>query len=76
MVTLPIGIGLIDWTDQVSLDLEKYTTARKLMDETKWQDWAVQFSAYGFLPGDQPPNPYGFDDWREWAERFCEAVNK
>lgn len=56
------------------MDLDGISTPTKLMDETKWQDWAVQFFNYGVLPGDAPPNPYMFDDWREWAERFCDAL--
>jgi hypothetical protein len=74
IVTLPIGIGLIDWADQITLDLDDFVMPFKLMDENNWQEWAAQFCAYGTLPGSQPPNPYMFNDWQEWAQRFCEAL--
>ncbi len=73
-VTLPVGISLLDWADQITLDLENQMQPRKLLNVLEWQDWAVQFTVYGTLPGDQPPNPYQFDNWRDWAERFCDAV--
>lgn len=73
-VTLPIGMRLRDWADQLSLDLDPYGAIRRLDDETKWQDWAVQFVNSTRLP-QNAPNPYNFTNWQDWAERFCEVTN-
>lgn len=73
-VTLPIGMRLNDWADQLSLDLDPYGAIRRLDDETKWQDWAVQFVNSTRLP-QNAPNPYDFTNWQDWAERFCEVTN-
>jgi hypothetical protein len=73
-VTLPVGMRLRDWADQLSLDLDPYGAIRRLDDETKWQDWAVQFVNSTRLP-QNAPNPYNFTNWQDWAERFCEVTN-
>ena len=69
VLTRPAGMALRDWADQVSLDLDAYGYVTKLQDD-KWQDWAVQFLNNSAL-GRNIPNPYWFNDWHEWAERFC-----
>jgi hypothetical protein len=38
------------------------------MDDSKWQDWGVQFLAPLGLGGYNIANPYQFTDWRLWAE--------
>lgn len=73
-ITLPIGLQLQDWADQLSLDLDPYGSVRRLDDVNKWQDWAVQFVTSMRLP-QNAPNPYQFNNWLEWAERFCEVTN-
>ena len=40
---------------------------------TKWQDWATQFLNATNLIEDFP-DPYMYDDWREWAERFVQTT--
>lgn len=73
-ITLPTGLMLQDWADQLSLDLDPYGAIRRLDDTNKWQDWAVQFVTGMKLP-QNVPNPYNYDSWLEWAERFCEVLN-
>ena len=73
-ITLPTGLQLQDWADQLSLDLDPYGAIRRLNDIQKWQDWAVQFVSSTRLP-QNAPNPYNFDNWQDWAERFCEVTN-
>ena len=72
-ITLPTGMGLKDWTDQISLDLDPYGAFGKLIDESDWQNWAVKFMNNLTLK-ENLPVPYFFDDWREWAERFCQVL--
>ena len=72
-LTLPTGIQLQDWADQVALDLDSYGALGRLDDVDNWQNWAMQFLNNTTL-GRNFPLPYDFDDWREWAERFCQAT--
>jgi hypothetical protein len=72
-ITLPVGIELRDWADQTALDLDPYGAFGRLMDETRWQDWAMQIVNNASIK-ENIPIPYNFDDWREWAQRFCETV--
>lgn len=73
IVTLPTNLELTDWANQVVLDLDPYGAFGRLQDEAFWQDWAVQFLNNTNI-GRNPPNPYQFEDWREWAERFCQCL--
>lgn len=72
-VTLPTGMGMSDWADQVVLDLDSFGSFGKLLGED-WQDWAVQFLNNSSLSNNLP-NPYMFDKWQHWAERFCEELS-
>lgn len=72
-VTLPIGMQLIDWADQIALDLDPYGAFGRLDNEAEWQDWAMQFIKNSSLK-ENFPLPYNFDNWRDWAERFCQTV--
>jgi hypothetical protein len=74
MITLPVIIGLRDWADQVVLDLDNFAPIVRLEDETKWQEWAVQFTVNSGTSAKNPPNPYDFDDWRTWAQRFVQVM--
>jgi len=74
MITLPVIIELRDWADQLSLDLAEYAPIPRLDDESKWQEWGVAFCALSGISQKNPPNPLAFDDWRDWASRFVQAV--
>lgn len=73
IVTRPSGMQLLDWADQVVLDLDNFGAFGRLSSETDWQNWAVQFLNNTTL-GRNLPNPYQFSDWREWAERFVQML--
>ena len=72
-VTLPVGIGLKDWANCLITDFIAFGAFDPLADETKWQDWATQFLNATNLIEDFP-DPYMYDDWREWAERFVQTT--
>jgi hypothetical protein len=72
-ITLPFGMALRDWADQIALDLDSYGAFGRLQDETKWQDWAMQFVNNASLK-ENIPIPYNFSDWQTWADRFCQTV--
>ncbi len=72
-VTLPVGIGLKDWANCLITDFVAFGAFDPLDDETKWQDWATQFLNATNLIEDFP-DPYMYDDWRKWAERFVQTT--
>jgi hypothetical protein len=74
-ITLPVGLELRDWADQVILDLDSFGSFAKLMNDNEWQDWAVQWVANTGLGTYSPPNPYQFNDWQDWAERFVDTLS-
>lgn len=72
-ITLPIGMELRDWADQIALDLDSFGALGRLDDIDDWQNWAMQFLNNTTL-GRNFPLPYDFDNWRDWAERFCQTA--
>lgn len=64
MIVRPVGISLRDWADQLTLDLNV-----QRLDGPDWQPWGASISVVYSIP-----NPYGFADWREWADRVCNAL--
>lgn len=73
-ITLPVNMALIDWADQITFDLDNQTSIAKLIDETDWQSWAVQFVTVPGLSGYNVPSPYSFDSWNNWADYFCKTL--
>ena len=73
-VTLPVHMGLVDWANQVALDLDPYGAFGRLDSLDNWQNWAMQFLNNTSL-GRNFPNPYDFEDWQEWAERFVQTLS-
>lgn len=73
-ITRPQGMELLDWANQIVLDLDPYGSFGKLENETLWQDWAMQYFNNSAL-GRNFPIPYDFQDWREWAERFAQMLS-
>jgi hypothetical protein len=65
-------MDLLDWADQISYDLDPYAAIGKLERVEDWQDWAANILNNATLSPNFP-NPYGFDNWRDWAERFCRS---
>lgn len=75
-LTLPYGLELRDWADQVILDLDSFGSFAKLMNDEEWKDWAVQWVANTGLSTYSPPNPYQFNNWQDWAERFVDTLSQ
>ena len=71
-ITIPTGLSLRDWADQISLDLDAFGAFGRLDVEENWQNWAMQFLNNTSLK-ENFPIPYQFTDCREWADRFCQA---
>jgi hypothetical protein len=72
-ITLPGQLSLLDWADQVALDLDPYGSFGRLDNKDAWQEWAMNILNTSTIKGNFPV-PYDFDDWRDWAERFCQEA--
>lgn len=65
----PHGMTLTDWADSVILSLGDAWSFGRLDDAARWQDWASGFVRAPTFATQAVPDPYGFNDWREWALR-------
>lgn len=74
IITLPTGMELMDWASQVIIELDAYGSFGRLDDPNRWQDWGMQFLNNTTI-GRNLPIPYGFTDWREWAERLVGSLS-
>jgi len=74
IITRPTNMELLDWSSQVIIDLDAYGSFGRLQDPERWQDWGMQFLNNTTI-GRNLPIPYGFTDWREWAERLVGALS-
>jgi len=74
IITLPTGMELMDWASQVIIDLDAYGSFGRLDDPNRWQDWGMQFLNNTTIARNLPI-PYGFTDWREWAERLVGSLS-
>jgi len=75
VITQPAIMSLRDWADCVVYDLSTYGVLARLDDEDKWQQWALQFCVISGLSQKNVPDPFAFDDWRTWAQRFVQMVD-
>lgn len=71
----PGTMKLQDWADQMSLFLERYGIAGRLLNEARWQEWATQVVALPRIAKYSPPQPQYYKDWRQWAYRFNQTVD-
>lgn len=65
----PRGLTLREWADAVILVVGDAWSFGKLENEADWQEWAVGFVRASSFTQRVPPDPYQFNDWREWAMR-------
>ncbi len=47
----------------------------RLDDPEKWQEWAMGIFGGVDALGQDSPDPFEYDDWREWAERLFATSN-
>ena len=62
------------WANGVSYDLAQYSIISNLNGDD-WRGWAMMFFNNPKLDALNPPNPYFFDDWREWGARLSESLS-
>lgn len=72
---IPVNMTVIEWADQMTQSVNKYSDVMKLENPDDWQFWALSV----ILSNDQwqavVPNPFSYTDWREWAELFIGNVS-
>lgn len=65
----PVGMTLLDWADSVILATPDTWALGRLDDPDRWQDWAMGLVRASSTTQCALPDPFQFDDWREWAQR-------
>lgn len=63
------------WADTLCIDLDDYAVIPQLVDPDRWQDWAAGLVSINGISQLNPPSPYQYDDWKEWAYRFYQVLN-
>lgn len=66
----PIGMSLQDWADSTILAIGDNYAVGRLDDEAEWKSWASGLVRSNNIVNRNPPNPYMFTDWREFAMRL------
>lgn len=74
MIIDPIGYEVQEWTDYVGDELSSFGTVGKLLDPNEWQTWASAICNFSGIASQQPPNPWSYNDWLEWALAFNQVV--
>ena len=66
----PRGMTWLDWADGVVLAVGDAWSFGVPPPETGWRDFAVGFVRAPPFAQRVPPDPYQFDNWRDWAMRM------
>ena len=75
LLTDPRFHSLQNWADYTVLDLESYGPIAHLEKENEWQNWGAGIIGINGISQRNPPSPYQFSDWREWALRFYQVLD-
>jgi hypothetical protein len=67
-------MDVIEWTDKMALELERFGAVSRLDEPERWKEWANRVIAMPKIAVTVPPVPDFFNDWREWAERFVQTA--
>lgn len=74
MIIDPRFLGVVEWTDFMVDELTGRSAPPRLDDPEQWKAWALLVVQSPQIAASNPPDPRQFDDWREWAMRFNQAV--
>lgn len=75
LLTDPRYMELQTWADMTVFDLENFGPIGRLEHESEWQNWGAGIIGINGISQQNPPSPYQFDDWREWALRFYQVLD-
>lgn len=62
------------WCNHMIQNLAPLVNAPQLLDPNDWKVWANSVVSSPEVRVLHPPDPRGFEDWREWAFFFNQAV--
>lgn len=72
--------GFVEWADRMSFlvqtDVPQFQIMQPALDADNpdaWKDWAMCIVGGQDRLGQDSPNPWEFDSWVDWAERFFET---
>ena len=68
----PKGMTLRQWADAMVLVIPDSWNVGTLLSDDAWQDWGVQLVRAPQASASNPPSPYAFENWRDWAERLAQ----
>ena len=71
----PRYLDVQEWCNLMVQNLAPLVNAPRLLDPKEWKVWANSVVSSPQVRVSHPPDPAFFDDWREWAFRFNQAVN-
>jgi hypothetical protein len=71
----PRGLTAVQWTDFMILQLDPFAELPSIDSEDEWRIWALVANQSPAIAKTNPPDPWGFNDWREWAMRFNQVVD-
>jgi hypothetical protein len=71
----PRGHSFESWS---ALMCEAYAAQQLAINikEEKWRDWATGIMAIDVFQNNSVPDPYLFNNWRDWAENLVNVVNQ
>jgi hypothetical protein len=75
MIVDPRGMDVITWTSMVTPLIDPFGTVGTLMKAEDWQDWGANVMKVLKLDPADLPNPFEYQDWRAWADRFCQVTD-
>lgn len=70
----PDGMSLQDWADAATYSIINYPNSWQ-MQNGEWQSWGMIFFLDPYLSRYDPPNPYDFTDWMDWAKRLADSMS-
>lgn len=73
-IAIPTNMAFQDWADTVLQDLEVIGLSPISTSQDQWQKWATSVCQIPQLAGKNPPNPWQYQDWKQWAEQFIYTV--
>lgn len=63
---------LTEWADAATYAMINYPNSWSMGDD--WQQWGTVFFTDPFLSRYDPPNPYHYTDWRDWARKLADSM--
>ncbi len=72
LIPTPNEMTLESWADAVVQACVQYSNINPFTGD--WQAWGMCFLMSPQIGNLLPPNPYQYDDWREWGYLLAQAL--